>query len=44
MFDAMLEQGHDYIPSDKETFKDTPRFNQLMKDNRDKNYRLFYES
>ena len=36
MFDIMLEQGHDYILSDKETFNDTSRFDQLQKDNRDK--------
>ena len=37
MFGIMLEQGRDYILSDKETFDDdTPRFDQLQKDNRDK--------
>ena len=30
MFDMLLEQGHRYILSDKETF------NQLQKENRDK--------
>jgi hypothetical protein len=34
--DTMLEQGLDYILSDKDTFDDTSRFNQLQKDNRDK--------
>ncbi len=34
--DMILEQGLDYILSDKETFDDTSRFNQLQKDNRDK--------
>ena len=36
MFDMVLEQGHDYILSDKKTFNDTSRFNQLQKDNRNK--------
>ena len=36
MFDMMLEQGLDYILSDKETFNDTSRFEQLQKDKRDK--------
>jgi hypothetical protein len=36
MVDAMLEQGLDYILSDKETFNDLSRFEQLQKDNRDK--------
>jgi KaiC/GvpD/RAD55 family RecA-like ATPase len=36
MFDMMLEQGLDYILSDKETFDDTSKFNQLKKDNRGK--------
>jgi hypothetical protein len=32
MFNAILEQGLDYILSDKETFDDTSRFDQLQKD------------
>jgi hypothetical protein len=36
MFNMVLEQGHEYILSDKETFNDPSRFNQLQKDNRDK--------
>ncbi|MGA9845722.1 MAG: hypothetical protein WBQ25_25765, partial [Nitrososphaeraceae archaeon] len=36
MFDLMLEQGLDYVLSDKETFNDASRFEQLQKDNRDK--------
>ena len=36
MFDMMLEQGLDYILSDKETFDDMSKFDQLQKDNRDK--------
>lgn len=36
MLDMVLEQGHDYILSDKKTFSDTSRFNQLQKDNRNK--------
>jgi hypothetical protein len=34
MFDMLLEQGHNYILSDRETFNDPSRFNQLQKDNR----------
>ena len=36
MFDMVLEQGLDYILSDKETFDDTSKFDQLQKDNRGK--------
>jgi hypothetical protein len=36
MFDKILEQGLNYILSDKETFNDTSRLHQLQKDNRDK--------
>jgi len=36
MFDMVLEQGLDYIFSDKEIFEDTFRFDQLQKCNRDK--------
>ena len=36
LFTSTLEQGLDYILSDKETFDDTSRFNQLQKNNRDK--------
>ena len=36
MLDMVLEQGLDYILSDKETFNDTSKFEQLRKDNRDK--------
>jgi hypothetical protein len=36
MFDVILEQGLNYILSDKETFDDTSRFNQLQKGIRDK--------
>ena len=36
MFDMVLEQGQNYILSDKEIFNDTSRFEQLQKDNRDK--------
>ena len=32
MFNMVLEQGHEYILSDKETFNDPSRFNQLQKD------------
>ena len=32
----MLEQGHDFVLSEKETFNDPLRFNQLQKDDRDK--------
>jgi hypothetical protein len=33
MFDVVLEQGLDYILSDKETFDDTSKLDQLQKDN-----------
>ena len=36
MFDMILEQGLEYILSDKDTFDDTSRFEQLQKGNRDK--------
>ena len=36
MFDMVLEQGLDYILSDKETFHDVSKFDQLQKDNRNK--------
>ena len=36
MFHAMLEQGLDYVLSDKEIFHDRSRFDQLQKDKRDK--------
>ena len=36
MFDAMLEQGLDYILSDKETFDDVAKFEKLQQDNRSK--------
>ena len=36
MFDMILKQGLDYVLSDKETFNDLSRFNQLQKDNMDK--------
>ena len=36
MFDMVLEQGLNYILSDKETFNDTSRFEQLQKNSRDK--------
>jgi KaiC/GvpD/RAD55 family RecA-like ATPase len=36
MFDMVLEQGLDYVLSDKETFDDTSRFEQLQKGNRGK--------
>jgi hypothetical protein len=36
MFDMMLEQGLDYILSDKETFNDPSKFNQMQKGDRDK--------
>jgi len=35
-FDMVLEQGLDYVLSDKETFEDTSRFEQLQKGNMDK--------
>ena len=36
MFDMILEQGFDYVLSNKETFDDdTSRFNQLQKGDRD---------
>ena len=31
----ILEQGLDYILSDKETFHDVSKFDQLLKDNRE---------
>jgi hypothetical protein len=36
MFDRILQQGLEYVLSDKEIFDDTSRFNQLHKDNRNK--------
>jgi hypothetical protein len=36
MFDMMLEQGHDYVLSEKETFHDTSKFEQSQTGNRDK--------
>jgi hypothetical protein len=36
MFDMILEQGFDYILSDKEIFHDMSKFDQLQKDNRSK--------
>ena len=36
IFNAILEQGLDYILSDEETFNDKSRFNHLQKDNRNK--------
>lgn len=36
MFDMILEQGLNYILSDRETFDDTSRFKHLEKDNRNK--------
>ena len=36
MFDMVLEQGLNYILSDKETFDDTSRFDDLREDNRGK--------
>ena len=36
MLDMILKQGLDYILSDKETFEDTSRFDELQKDNWDK--------
>ena len=36
MLDTVLEQGLDYISSDKETFNNTTKFDQLRKENRDK--------
>ena len=36
IFDKMLEQGIDYVLSDKETFSELARFEQLQKDNIDK--------
>ena len=33
-FTSILEQGLDYVLSDKDTFDDTSRFEQLQKDNR----------
>ena len=35
MFDMILEQGFNYILSDKETFNDKSRFDQLQKGDRD---------
>ena len=35
-FTSILEQGLDYVLSDKEIFDDTSRFEQLQKNNRDK--------
>jgi hypothetical protein len=36
ILDMILEQGLDYVLSDKETFDNKSRFDQLQKDNRDK--------
>ncbi len=36
MFNMILEQGLDYVLSDKETFDDMSRFEQLQRDNRHK--------
>jgi hypothetical protein len=36
MLDMILEQGLDYVLSDKETFDDESRFDQLQRGNRDK--------
>ena len=36
MFDMILQQGLNYILSDKETFDDTSRFEHLQKVNRDR--------
>lgn len=36
MFDMLLEQGLDYVLSDKESLHDTSIFEQLQKDNRHK--------
>ena len=36
IFDKILEQGLDYVLSNKETFDDNSRSDQLQKDNRDK--------
>jgi 3'-phosphoadenosine 5'-phosphosulfate (PAPS) 3'-phosphatase len=43
MFDRILDQGLDYVLSDKETFNDTPRFEQLQKGNRNKIVDYFME-
>ena len=32
----ILEQGHDYILSDKDTFDDVSKFEKLQQDNRNK--------
>jgi hypothetical protein len=44
MFDMVLEHGLDYILSDKESFDNTFRFEQLQKDNRSKivDYTIFH--
>jgi hypothetical protein len=36
MLDLILKQGLDYILSDKETFDDPSKFNQMQKGDRDK--------
>ena len=36
MLDMILEQGLDYILSDKETFDDVAKFEKLQQDNRSK--------
>jgi hypothetical protein len=36
MLDIILEQGFDYVSSDKDTFDDVSRFDQLKKCKRDK--------
>ena len=36
MFDMLLEQGLDYILSDKETFDDVAKFEKLQQENRSK--------
>ena len=41
MFDMVLEQGLNYILSDKETFDDKSKFDQLQKYNRNKNMNYF---
>ena len=43
MFDMILEQGLDYVLSDKYTFDDMSRFEQLQKDNRDKIINYFMD-
>ena len=41
MLDLILKQGLEYVLSDKETFNDISRFEQLQKDNMNKTVNYF---